>query len=647
MNRPRWYSQPFPPAGSISAEGIKRTLGKPPLPWPAILVREAAQNSWDAKVGEGPVEFALNLAVVPPQNAKAWRTMLLEGAPHSERFPLRQILRGKEWHSPMVRTLTVSDRGTRGLGGPTRADVARGDEARDWVSFVLNVGDPPDTARGGGTYGYGKGVLYQVSRAGTVVVHTRTMTSGGPESRLIGICLGESMELVDNSGAMKPYTGRHWWGRVEQEHVEPLVGDQAMTAAEALGLRAFSADETGTDVIIVEPDFGEDSDEEVARYLADAIAWNLWPIMIESRGVERLMPRVWHRGVEVPVPVPEKTRGLRTFVTAYRKLTEGGEDVHTLSCLKPKRQLGRMALDRRLVPTFEPPPAAQDLGITETPHHVCLLRTPQLVVKYYEGPVPISANLTYAGVFKAFDEMDRTFAAAEPPTHDDWVFAQLEGPERTFVRTAFVRIKERLAEFARPAEERTRGVQAPLGAASNFLGSLVAAATGSGAASVIPPAPVIGSGAGTAGFEQPGDQSADRERGVESQESNGGAERPPGKRDRVSIRLDGEPYFEDAEIGLLLVQDAVVQGTGHLTARASVGVMVADGSREQDPPEGAEEPFVIGWRIGSDEERGATVTLTDAEPGQRLSIVVRPVPDTITQVDVAVLRGEETVRGGR
>jgi len=83
MTPPRWYSQPFPPAGSISAEGIKRTLGKPPIPWPAILVRESAQNSWDARMGDRPVEFSLNLAVVPPQNANAWRSLLLEGAPHS------------------------------------------------------------------------------------------------------------------------------------------------------------------------------------------------------------------------------------------------------------------------------------------------------------------------------------------------------------------------------------------------------------------------------------------------------------------------------------------------------------------------------------------------------------------------------------
>jgi hypothetical protein len=645
MTQARWYSQPFPPAGSISAEGIKRTLGKPPMPWPAILVRESAQNSWDAKIGNGPVGFTLNLSVVPPQNANTWRTLLLEGAPHSDKFPLRRILRGQEWHSTLVRTLTISDRGTRGLGGPTRADIARGDEPRDWVSFVLNVGDPPDTKRGGGTYGYGKGILYQMSLAGTVIVHTRTMTADGPENRLIGICLGESMEFaVDSRSPVRPYTGRHWWGNVESEHVEPLSGRQAQEVAGLLGLRPFGEDETGTDVVVVEPDFGEESDEETAQYLADAISWNLWPIMLEQRGSVRLIPQVWHRGVNVPVPVPEKTRGLRTFVAAYRRL-QNTEDVQTLMCGNPKKPLGRMALERQLIPPYEPPAAAQDLGITTAPHHVCLMRAPELVVKYHPGPEPISANLAYAGVFRAFDDMDRTYAAAEPPTHDDWVFAQLEGADRTFVRTTFTRIKERLAEFARPAEVRPVSTKAPLGAASNFLGPLIAAATGTGAGSVSLPS----SGSDVSSGPAPqGSERGDTTSGVDvGSVSNPGAQNAGRvSRSRASIRLEGEPYFETSEVGLLLVQDVTVVGSGPLTARGTVGITVADGSREQDPPEGSEQPFVMGWRLDEGEQQGDLLRLECASAGQRLSLVVRPVPDTITQLDVVVVRGGEDPHGG-
>jgi hypothetical protein len=268
-----------------------------------------------------------------------------------------------------------------------------------------------------------------------------------------------------------------------------------------------------------------------------------------------------------------------------------------------------------------------------------------LVVKYHAGPEPISANLAYAGVFKASDDMDRTYAAAEPPTHDDWVFAQLEGHQRTFVRTTFVRIKERLTEFARPADIKSPSVQAPLGAASNFLGSLVAAATGSGAASAATTTAPGGDpdGPGEPGAEgnRAGSNGADPTRAAGA----GPSRAPAGG--RATVRLDGEPYFEEGVFGLLLVQNAVVVGSGRLVVRGTAGVTVADGTREQDPPEGSEEPTVIGWRIGSERTRGDVVTLENAVAGQRLALLVRPVPDTITQVDVAVVRGVEVVGHGR
>jgi hypothetical protein len=226
------------------------------------------------------------------------------------------------------------------------------------------------------------------------------------------------------------------------------------------------------------------------------------------------------------------------------------------------------------------------------------------------------------------------------------VFAQLEGQERTFVRTTFVRIKERLAEFARPAEVRSESSRAPLGAVSNFLGSLVAAATGSGAASALVPNKIVGGdlvpssgGATTSEPATTGGSTDDPKAGGIS--SDGQA-----RRGRPSIRLDGEPYFEDTEVGVLLVQDMVVVGNGHLVAQGTAGITVADGSREQEPPAGSEEPVVIGWRAEADEERGDVITLPNATAGMRLSLVVRPVPDTITQVDVSVVR-EGASPGGR
>ena len=82
-------------------------------------------------------------------------------------------------------------------------------------------------------------------------------------------------------------------------------------------------------------------------------------------------------------------------------------------------------------------------------------------------------------------------------------------------------------------------------------------------------------------------------------------------------------------------------GTGRLVAAGTVGITIADGSREQDPPAGADAPTVIAWRVGSQDLPGAILTIENAVAGQRVAMLVRPVPDTITQFDVAVVRGQE------
>src|SRR5690606_26852557 len=114
---------------------------------------------------EEPVDYRIDLGTVSPAHAAAWRDLLTCNAPSREHLPLRPSLNG-----PVIRVMTVSDRGTTGLGGPTRADSAV-TRNHDFVSFVRNVGEPRDNELGGGTYGFGKGVFYLVSQAGTILVH--------------------------------------------------------------------------------------------------------------------------------------------------------------------------------------------------------------------------------------------------------------------------------------------------------------------------------------------------------------------------------------------------------------------------------------------------------------------------------------------
>ena len=201
---PRWCSQLVPPMGAINAEGIKNQLGRPSLDRFVLLVREAAQNSWDAADpgGDGPVRFAIDLRELDQQVGDAWRRLLLSSAPAAEHLPLRDKL------AAPLSILFVSDRGTVGLGGPTRADAVREGERHNYVSFVLNVGEPRDVEFGGGTYGFGKAVFFLASTASTVLVYTHCRNGEDHvESRLVGCALGPSFESDGHA-----HTGRHWFG---------------------------------------------------------------------------------------------------------------------------------------------------------------------------------------------------------------------------------------------------------------------------------------------------------------------------------------------------------------------------------------------------------------------------------------------------
>ncbi|XUL88393.1 hypothetical protein ACQ86D_18465 [Streptomyces galilaeus] len=470
MTEPRWYSQPYPPEGASAAEGIRNQLGRPELDLLTILVRESAQNSWDARLPQpsSPVDYRIDMWTVGPAHAGAWRELLLSGAPAGSAgtFPLRDTLR----RGP-VRVLSVSDRGTRGLGGPTRADDAVGAE-RDFVSFIRNIGEPRDTALGGGTYGFGKGIFYLLSKSGTVLVHSRCRTAqGGYETRLIGCTLWKSY-VAGEPGEDRRYTGRHWWGNMSGPVVEPLVGQEAEATAQRLGLRSFSPEETGTTVVVIDPDLDELVPSEAADYLAETIAWHLWPKMISVGGKPPAMKfAVACDGVEHSVPDPRETRPLNMFVAAHESMA--GPDGKDLHCLKPKQYLGRLGVVKRIVPPLEPTRASRMLDIEDIIHHVCLMRPAELVVTYHAGPKPPSVNQGYAGVFRADETMDEIYAKAEPPTHDAWNPQSLVRPESTFVQTTFRRIGEALDSLlSLGGVARTGASNVALGAASSLFPGL-------------------------------------------------------------------------------------------------------------------------------------------------------------------------------
>jgi len=341
------------------------------------------------------------------------------------------------WPLPPASLRMARSRGTSSTSIGTRRALP------DFVDFVRNIGQPPDKALGGGSYGFGKAALYLASGARTVLIDTLCEDSDGSrERRFVGCALGDQYYDGD-----QPFTGRHWWGRISDGVPEPLIGNDAAAAAAALGLPERTGRKgLGTTVVIVAPQVGisdADGTDATMQFVGEALAWNFWPRMVATPGgVHRTMRfELSDEGQPLRLPNPRTHPRLRGFVEAMDRLRDDpeGEDPadpfvidRTIECLRPIRRLGRLVIQTG--PTAPIPDIAravpQGARLTAAAvHHVALMRNAELVVRYLAGAEPITGRFGYSGAFRCAIDVDPTFAQAEPPTHDDWVPTFLEGQD--------------------------------------------------------------------------------------------------------------------------------------------------------------------------------------------------------------------------
>jgi hypothetical protein len=595
----RRYSEAYAPTGGIAAEGVRNLLGRPRLHPLELLVRESLQNSWDAHLPGETVRVNVDLDRVDARVAGFIRADVLADPPPA--LPLRDELdRGD------LRLLSFSDRGTRGLGGPLRADE-RGGEPRDFVDFVRNIGQPPDRNIGAGSFGYGKGAFYLLSAAQTIIVHTRCRSeNGATQSRLIGCAIGG--HYTDERGVR--HTGRHWWGAINGGIVDPVLKGDADRIAERIGLRPFDEGETGTTIAIIAPklsleteDLDAPEDPRAAMtFIADAIAWNFWPKMIALRGRPPTMAfGLTLDGEVLAVPDPRSHPRLSLFTGAMRALTGdeapdaglGGRRMEVWA-LRPRRRLGQIALRR--APTepqaaVGPMPEAAE-AMSERVHHVALMRQSELVVRYHRGPPLAAARVGYAGVFESEAELEEVFRRAEPPSHDDWMPSVLEKGERRLVNIALKRIRELTIEFAAPpASGRPDAEALPIGQFSAQLATLIPRIPGPGSAT---PALTAGGRPPPRGSGGSGAAMADGADGVRG--GGGGAGRPTGHSGpRLEVVRHAAPRLVDGDV-VLELGFRLSGSVPTTTLRAVPAVMTLDGlATERESPIHAEEPRVLGW----------------------------------------------------
>ena len=470
----RLQSEPNPPSGAITAEGLLNTMGRPKkLSATEMLIRESLQNSWDAGGIEGvQPHYAVRLFTPAPEQMEAYRQFFTD-RPTGESCPVRRGLdHFFSAESPVL--MEISDRGTVGLGGPTRAD---GDDAGDFANFLRNIGKPRDVEQGGGTYGFGKSSFYLMSGPQLLVVDTLTNFEGREQRRLLAHAAGESF---NHEG--RHYTGRHWWGVPSTEipdFVDPALDGDAAAIAQSLGFSTRETGATGTSLMLLDPRLDDLADlmggpaaggltDEVRRRigfrLQEMLLWWCWPKLVrdvDGRAPMRITIDCF--GEDFSPPDPDSVPQLCGFAESLRRTRQQlPEDA--VGPQKPMTISGYLFVSERKVGALTPYRQWRSvLGnsalIPDAMAHIALLRPAELVVRYEEGSVAEVDGTEWTGVFRCSDEpeIEQAFALSEPPAHDDWETSQrLSWVQTRIVKAALNRLKdERLDRTRQNRPEQT------------------------------------------------------------------------------------------------------------------------------------------------------------------------------------------------
>ncbi len=612
-------SEAFGAMGNLAGEGLLNPLGRPAIDPMTIMLREAVQNSWDAHIG-ATIRFALDGYAVTRRSeiVRRFFSDLPPGA-SEDTLPLYEVVRtgGPAW------VLALSDRGTKGLGGPTRADEMTADNApRDFVDFLRNVGEPPDRrVSTGGTYGYGKAALYLAAETQTLAVYTRTRHAGSLESRFIISCVGPRY-AIRTGPDLGRYTGRHWWGERRGGIVEPLLNAEADEAAELLGLPGFDRVETGTTIGVINPKFDGGFGLGAMAFLVEGFLWYFWPKMLPgSDGRPAIDFTASWEGSPLIVPAPEAFPPLDLYVAAYkaaknyagevpvgdtraREVTYWRNRVALIAAqMGPIRPRGRISGAQIKFPR----PVAGPPDFSSPSHHFALMRTPELVVRYVPALELSTDVMEYGGVVIADRHYDRHYADSEPPAHDDWVVDNLDGGEaKGVVRAVFKAVREVGQSYRGEASDHgTSEPQAPVGEFTNFLGAALLGADG----------------------DRPGEIEHEKSRGTTT---------GPGARITT-----GRPEFGGEGGRPVVILPFVIKhkkGTLGSLVTARAAAVLDDGSFESDVPAGAVQPEVLGWRTPSGEFIAGEVVQIDAGiDGDDWAVVGTVSPDLATGLELTAV----------
>jgi hypothetical protein len=576
----------------------------------SILLREAIQNSCDAKTGKRKaIDFTVALEKFSHEEKNFLKTQVFRDAYPSAHNEILQYL-----NSPIAEYLVIADQGTTGLDG--FLDPSDHSNYGNFLKFFFVYGsnDDKDGAVSGGAAGVGRTIFFNTSKANTILVGTRVMHEGKMQTRFMAATSGEELRL-----GSKFLTGRHWWGNVnpENEFPLPVVGQTAENVLQALGLSKYLPEgQTGTLVAILGPTsqnkkLSESSNSEfedssgMVEQMARAAEIFAWPHILDAT----VNFKFQKFGNPVQVRDPNTIKPIRYFCIAYKNL---GDDKSThqirMSDHGKKYDLGTLAHtdwpDDDGVEDFE--------GFTDfiPKNSVALMRQAKFVVKYM--PIESRSNgIATRAVFLAQPgQADRWFRDAEPAAHDDWLPEKLGIPAHRAhpIKLTFRKIREFFSEMSKSSQGSTTGKAA--GDLARLFGTEL-------------------EGAGSWGPE-----------GVTVTKKSGTSTRLPGSKKSPATLADiGSPRvlkIEDGKVNiefLFQCQGALPEGSV-ANLEFETQVLTSDGTVESAPPLGEERPKIIEIRsLETKVKLASSPSLTETQWKGDISVIVEAPNNALIQCE--------------
>lgn len=478
MGKLDWFPKEFR-AGDADGKINESLMGKPELSPLEILIRETAQNSWDARLPESTPEFTISLRTLDAQ--KLDLKNLLPINPEDTEFS--QLLA-----TDSLEVIEISDRGTTGLDGPVdMSPISDESVSKNFEDLIYKVGVPRHDGKGGGTYGFGKTATYSFSQIGTVIFWTRCFNETGElEDRFI-----VSAFRPQYSDGKKQYTGRHWWGNQQGEHIYPLQGKLAQQLGELLFESRFDEDETGTSLLILSPKMdpledirvtdNDDTQDELTETAAEvsgesaanyryqrfvhlarqAMREHLWPKLIANPHSGAYPMQISLKALGTPVEIVNPhdrflqlwgsalnhVRNAEQYVDQPPMMNELLSSTQVKAITRYSETIGYLGITQWVKTEEDDNPDILNPSRAFRPRigHIALMREQaELIVNtvdWFELPEEDLTN--WVAVYRSVADYDALYAESEPPAHDSWN----SKTERREVRLLVEHTKKKVADL--------------------------------------------------------------------------------------------------------------------------------------------------------------------------------------------------------